>query len=166
MATEEERCAEAKKFRRIDEAFHQGDLDALRVAVDDPAVVPNGRMSDTIGSCLVISDSNILIRDFVGNIRAQGTMVVSFSTTLPVWACVAVTIEPDPRMRSCVRALMRISGTTISITTLHRLRLVRFLPRRSTTASGSRPAAATFSPNPLRYPPSFIEVLMNWRLQH
>jgi hypothetical protein len=53
MATEEERCAEAKKFQRIDEAFHNGDLDALRVAVDDPAVVPNGRMPDTIGSCLV-----------------------------------------------------------------------------------------------------------------
>jgi hypothetical protein len=53
MATEEERCAEAKKFQRIDEAFHKGDLDALRVAVDDPAVVPNGRMPDTIGSCLI-----------------------------------------------------------------------------------------------------------------
>jgi len=48
------------------------------------------------GMLSVISDSNILIRDFVGNIRAQGTMVVSFSTTLPVWACVAVTIEPRP----------------------------------------------------------------------
>ena len=53
MATEEERCAEAKKFQRIDEAFHKGDLDALRAAVDDPAVVPNGRMPDTIGSCRV-----------------------------------------------------------------------------------------------------------------
>ena len=53
MATEEERCAEARKFRRIDAAFHAGDLDALRAAVDDPALVPNGRMPDTIGSCLV-----------------------------------------------------------------------------------------------------------------
>ena len=53
MATEEERCAEAKKFRRIDDAFHEGDLQALRAAVDDPAVVPNGRMPDGIGSCLV-----------------------------------------------------------------------------------------------------------------
>jgi uncharacterized protein len=54
MATdEEERCAQAKKFQRIDDAFHQGDLDALREAVDDPAVVPNGRMPDGIGSCLV-----------------------------------------------------------------------------------------------------------------
>ena len=54
MATdEEERCAQARKFQRIDDAFHQGDLDALREAVDDPAVVPNGRMPDGIGSCLV-----------------------------------------------------------------------------------------------------------------
>src|SRR5215471_4682429 len=53
MATEEERCAEAKKFRQIDEAFRQGDLEALRAAVGDPALVPNGRMPNTIGSCLV-----------------------------------------------------------------------------------------------------------------
>jgi uncharacterized protein len=53
MGTEEERCAIAKKFRQIDDAFRQGDLDALRAAVDDPATVPNGRMPDTIGSCLV-----------------------------------------------------------------------------------------------------------------
>jgi uncharacterized protein len=53
MATEEERCTEAKKFRLIDDAFHKGDLDALRAAVDDPAAVPNGRLADAIGSCLV-----------------------------------------------------------------------------------------------------------------
>ena len=44
---------EAEKFRHIDEAFKKGDLDGLRAAVDDPAVVPNGRMPITIGSCLV-----------------------------------------------------------------------------------------------------------------
>jgi uncharacterized protein len=53
MATEEERCKEAKQFQRIDDAFHRGDLDGLRAAVDDPAVVPNGRMPDTVGTCLV-----------------------------------------------------------------------------------------------------------------
>jgi hypothetical protein len=53
MSTHEERCAEAEKFRRIDAAFHSGDLEALRAAVDDPAAVPNGRMHDAIGSCLV-----------------------------------------------------------------------------------------------------------------
>src|SRR5688572_13116029 len=52
MATEEERCAEARKFERIDTAFRKGDLDALRAAVGDPALVPNGRMADTIGPCL------------------------------------------------------------------------------------------------------------------
>jgi ankyrin repeat protein len=53
MATEEERCAKAKQFQRIDEAFRAGDLDALRAAVDDPLLIPNGPMPITIGSCLV-----------------------------------------------------------------------------------------------------------------
>jgi hypothetical protein len=53
MPTEEERCAEAKKLERIGEAFRIGDLEALRAAVDDPADVPNGRMPDAIGACLV-----------------------------------------------------------------------------------------------------------------
>lgn len=53
MASEEERCVEAKRVQRIDDAFHTGDLAALRAALDDPAVVPNGRMPDTIGWCLV-----------------------------------------------------------------------------------------------------------------
>ncbi|HSC29236.1 MAG TPA: ankyrin repeat domain-containing protein [Vicinamibacterales bacterium] len=53
MATEEERCAEAKKWRRIDDAFRAGDLDGLRAAVDDPAAIPNGRMPDAFGPCLV-----------------------------------------------------------------------------------------------------------------
>ena len=53
MPTDEERCVEARVFERIDAAFRDGNLDALRQAVEDPAVVPNGRMPDTIGSCLV-----------------------------------------------------------------------------------------------------------------
>jgi hypothetical protein len=53
MTTDEARCREAKQFQRIDAAFRAGDLDALRAAVDDPAVVPNGRMPDWVGSCLV-----------------------------------------------------------------------------------------------------------------
>jgi ankyrin repeat protein len=53
MKSEEERCAEAAKFRRMDDAFRAGDLAALRAAVDDPAAVPNGPMPMTIGSCLV-----------------------------------------------------------------------------------------------------------------
>jgi hypothetical protein len=53
MPADEERCAEARKFRRLDAAFHDGDLEALRAAVDDPSTVPNGRMPDGIGPCLV-----------------------------------------------------------------------------------------------------------------
>jgi hypothetical protein len=53
MTSEDARCAEAKRFQRIDDAFRKGDLDALRAAVDDPAVVPNGRMPATVGPCLI-----------------------------------------------------------------------------------------------------------------
>ncbi len=49
--TEEERCAEARRIALIDDAFRAGDLAALRAAVDDPAVVPNGRVP--FGTCLV-----------------------------------------------------------------------------------------------------------------
>jgi hypothetical protein len=51
MGTEEERCEEARRSGLIDDAFRRGDLDALRAAVGDPALVPNGRMP--FGSCLV-----------------------------------------------------------------------------------------------------------------
>lgn len=40
-------------FQRIHDAFRKGDLEALRAAVEDPALVPNGLMPVTIGSCLV-----------------------------------------------------------------------------------------------------------------
>ena len=53
MNSEERRCEEARKFAQIDSAFRAGDLEALRAAVDDAARVPNGRLPDTIGSCLV-----------------------------------------------------------------------------------------------------------------
>lgn len=53
MVTDEERCAEARKLQRIDEAFREGSLERLRAAVDDPAVIPNGRMPDAVGPCLI-----------------------------------------------------------------------------------------------------------------
>jgi hypothetical protein len=53
MATEEERCDDFRKFKRIDDAFRAGDLAALRNAVDDPGIGPNGRMPDTVGPCLI-----------------------------------------------------------------------------------------------------------------
>jgi ankyrin repeat protein len=52
MQSDEERCAEYERFKKIDTAFRAGDLAALRAAVDDPASVPNGPMPLTIGRCL------------------------------------------------------------------------------------------------------------------
>jgi hypothetical protein len=53
VTPDEERCREAATFARIDAAFRDGDLEALRAAVDDPSAVPNGPMPATIGPCLV-----------------------------------------------------------------------------------------------------------------
>jgi ankyrin repeat protein len=43
---------EHEQFKKIDAAFKAGDLAALRAAVDDPAMVPNGPMPLSIGLCL------------------------------------------------------------------------------------------------------------------
>jgi hypothetical protein len=51
MKPDAERCAEFQRFRRIDAAFHTGNLAELYAAVDDPAIVPNGPMPLTIGPC-------------------------------------------------------------------------------------------------------------------
>ena len=53
VQSDDERCAEHRKFQKIDAAFKAGDLEALRAAVDDPAVIPNGQvMPLVIGACL------------------------------------------------------------------------------------------------------------------
>ena len=43
---------EGQSFLRIHAAFVAGDLEALREAVDDPAQLPNGWISDAVGSSL------------------------------------------------------------------------------------------------------------------
>lgn len=43
---------DAARFRRLDRAFRDGDLDALRSAVDDPAAIPSGPMPVGIGDSL------------------------------------------------------------------------------------------------------------------
>lgn len=53
MTNEDERCAEAKRLRAIDDAFRRGDLEALRQAVNDAASIPNGDLGPGIGHCLV-----------------------------------------------------------------------------------------------------------------
>ena len=52
MKSDAERCAEYERFKRIDAAFRAGDLVALRAAVADPDIVPNGPMPLAIGPCL------------------------------------------------------------------------------------------------------------------
>jgi uncharacterized protein len=52
MKSDAERCREAETFRKIDTAFRNGDLAALRAAVDEPDCVPNGPMPLAVGPCL------------------------------------------------------------------------------------------------------------------
>lgn len=53
MDTERDRRTAALRHRAIDDAFRAGDVEALRHAVGDPALVPNGDLGPTIGRCLV-----------------------------------------------------------------------------------------------------------------
>ncbi len=53
MSADGDRRAEALKYRAIDDAFRRGDVDALRLAVGEPGLVPNGDLGPAIGSCLV-----------------------------------------------------------------------------------------------------------------
>ena len=53
MTTNDERCAEARRLQQIDAALRAGDLEALREAVTDPTVIPNGELHASMGSCLV-----------------------------------------------------------------------------------------------------------------
>lgn len=55
MATDDQRCAEERKLRRIEDAFKAGDLEGLRAAVDDPAAIPNGSIHELIDPCLVFA---------------------------------------------------------------------------------------------------------------
>jgi uncharacterized protein len=52
MPSEDQRCADAAKFARLDQAFRDADLETLRAGVDDPALFPNGPMPLAIGPCL------------------------------------------------------------------------------------------------------------------
>jgi len=47
-----ERCGDNERFKKIDAALRAGDLAALRAAVNDPDIVPNGPMPLAIGPCL------------------------------------------------------------------------------------------------------------------
>jgi ankyrin repeat protein len=52
MTTEEDRCAEHRRFRRVDAALRAGDLAGLRAAIEDAGEFPNYSGLLAIGSCL------------------------------------------------------------------------------------------------------------------
>src|SRR5262245_53921386 len=110
MPTEEERCADAKKFQRINDAFKAGDLDALRAAVDDPAAVPNGRMHDAIGFCLVyaIYHSPIAFIRTLLDIGANPNLPVDDGFPPLIAALTCTRDTPGSRARPDVVDIMRL----------------------------------------------------------
>ncbi|HXD08924.1 MAG TPA: ankyrin repeat domain-containing protein, partial [Anaerolineales bacterium] len=52
MKSEFNPSAEHERYKKIDAAFRNGDLTALRAAVDEPDKFPNGPMPLAIGPCL------------------------------------------------------------------------------------------------------------------
>jgi hypothetical protein len=111
MTTEEERCAEARVFERIDAAFREGDLESLRQAVDDPAIVPNGRMPHTIGPCLVyaIYHSPLPFIRTLLEIGADPNATVDdgFPPLIAALCCTA-RVEPGVTRRTDVDDLVRL----------------------------------------------------------
>jgi hypothetical protein len=59
MTAEDERCAEARKLERIDDAFRKGDLDGLRAALDNQSVTGSAVATDTLAVvCVMFAPSN------------------------------------------------------------------------------------------------------------
>jgi hypothetical protein len=110
MATDDERCTEAKKFQRIDDAFRKGDLVALRAAVDDPTVVPNGRLPDTIGPCLVyaIYHSPLPFIRTLLEIGANPNAPVNDSFPPLIAALSCIRDAPDAAKRTDVNDILRL----------------------------------------------------------
>ena len=110
MTAEDERCAEARRFARLDDAFKRGDLEALRAAVDDPSLVPNGAMPITIGSCLVyaISHSPLAFIRTLLEIGADPNASADDGFPPLIAALVAGRDEPGTRPRADVDDIVRL----------------------------------------------------------
>jgi uncharacterized protein len=110
METDEARCAEARKFQRIDDAFRAGNLDALRAALDDPAAVPNGPMPAPIGNCLVYAIYHSP-RPFIRQLLQLGAdpnapVDDGFPPLLAALSC--TTVVPGARRREDVNDVIRL----------------------------------------------------------
>ena len=112
MTRDEERCAEARKFQQSSAAFKNGDLEALRAAVDDPALVPNGTMPLAIGTCLVyaIYHSPLTFIHTLLKIGADPNASVDdgFPPLIAALSCLRET--PGSRKRTDVEEILRTTA--------------------------------------------------------
>ena len=101
---------EAGRIVRIHDAFCQGDLEALRAAVDDPADVPNGLMPLGIGSCLVyaIYHSPLAFVRTLLDVGADANAAVNDGFPPLIAALTCTRDVPGARRRTDVDAILRL----------------------------------------------------------
>jgi len=110
LTSEEERCAEAAKFRRIDAAFKLGDLAALRAAVDDPDMIPNRPIHLAVGWPLVYAIYHSPLSFIATLLEAGADPNVEVDDGFPPLIAALMTTRDDPgsNRRTDVDDLLRL----------------------------------------------------------
>jgi uncharacterized protein len=109
-SSDSERCAKSALFTRIHNAFHSGDLDALRAALDDPPDFPN--VSGPIGICGPILEYAIYHSPiaFIRTLLERGASPnyadhIGFPSLIAAMSCMQ---SPKNRPRDDVHQVMRL----------------------------------------------------------
>jgi len=103
---------EAARFRTIDRAFREGNLEALRAAVNDPAVIPNGVIPGTNATCLTYAiywSPRPFIRELLElGANASAPAADGFPPLIAALSCTrtAPGASPRPDVNEIVRLLL------------------------------------------------------------
>lgn len=109
-SSDPERCAKSALFKRIDTAFHSGDLEALKSALDDPPDFPN--VQGPIGICGWLLEYAIYHSPiaFIRTLLERGANPnygdhTGFPSLIAAMSCLQV---PENRRRDDVHDVMRL----------------------------------------------------------
>jgi hypothetical protein len=111
---------EAARFRTIDRAFREGNLEALRAAVNDPAVIPNGVIPGTNATCLtyaIYSSPRPFIRELLElGANASSPAADGFPPLIAALSCTrtAPGASPRPDVNEIVRLLLGFGALQLS----------------------------------------------------
>jgi len=94
LATVDERCAEAKTPERTSNAFHDGNVNALRAAVDDPSVIPR------------------TVACWTGSDRASSTLSIRATGSIRTLLEIGDRRQPERSNRRWIQALLAPLGGT------------------------------------------------------